>query len=449
MATTQLTRTQTAGTSTKKFTVSMWIKRGDDLGGYPTLFSCGTGSSDGFNLAFNNNDYLILESWDGSANPKLETNRRFRDVGAWYHIVAVFDTDAAAADRMRFYVNGVEETSFFADVNPTSSYVIPGWSGSGDVMRIGYTTLAGSWTYFDGVMAHVHVCDGQAYAASDFGSTDGTSGIWVPNNAPSVTYGTNGGFYKFASGALGTDNSGESNTLAVTGTMTTTLDNAMNNFATMNPLDNFIQNATFTQGNNTIKTDFQAPSVSTIALSSGKWYCEGKALVTSSGSGTDWMTGITSTQATATTNELGHFANDYGYKGTNGSVRTGNSDSAYGNTWGTGDILGIALDLTNNKLYFSINGVWQNSGVPTSGATGTGAISITAVASTSLGAYFIAAGCEEAGNDYVCNFNFCNGYFATTVVTSGNADDAGYGDFEYDVPTGYYALCTNNLGDQS
>ena len=77
MATTEFTRTQTAGTSTKKLTVSMWVKRGSDLGGYPTLFSCGTGSSDGFNLAFTNNDYLILEAYDGSANPKLETNRKF------------------------------------------------------------------------------------------------------------------------------------------------------------------------------------------------------------------------------------------------------------------------------------------------------------------------------------------------------------------------------------
>ena len=118
MATTEFTRTQTAGTSTKKFTVSMWVKRGGDLGGYPTLFSCGTGSSDGFNLAFTNNDFLILEAYDGSANPKLETTRTFRDVGAWYHLVVAFDcTLAAAGDRLRIYINGVEETSFVTETN--------------------------------------------------------------------------------------------------------------------------------------------------------------------------------------------------------------------------------------------------------------------------------------------------------------------------------------------
>ena len=69
--------------------------------------------------------------------------------------------------------------------------------------------------------------------ASDFGETDSTSGIWVPISGPSVTYGNNGFFLKYASGALGTDSSGEGNTITVTGTMTATKDNAMNNFATM------------------------------------------------------------------------------------------------------------------------------------------------------------------------------------------------------------------------
>ena len=112
------------------------------------------------------------------------------------------------------------------------------------------------------------------------------------------------------------------------------------------------------------------------------------------------------------------------------------------------DIIGVALDLTNSKLYFSKNGTWQNSGVPTSGATGTGALSITAAGSTPLGAYFAASGYWHSGT-LTSNFNFGNGYFGTTAISSGNADDAGYGDFEYDVPAGYYTLCTNNLGDQS
>jgi hypothetical protein len=295
-------------------------------------------------------------------------------------------------------------------------------------------------------MAHTHFCDNQAYAASDFGSTDATSGIWIPNSAPSVTYGDNGFFLKYASGALGTDSSGESNTFTVTGTMTPTKDNAMNNFATMNPLDNYYPSATFTNGNNTIKSSNKSCPKGTIGLSSGKWYWESKAIVSTSGE--VWTTGISSWQTINSTNDLGSRANDWSYYGDGNYVNSG-SGTSYGDSYTAADIIGVALDLTNSKLYFSKNGVWQNSGVPTSGATGTGAISITASGSTPLGEYFPSTGASSSSQNYTWSMNFGNGYFGTTAITSGNADDAGYGDFEYDVPAGYYALCTNNLGDQS
>ena len=86
---------------------------------------------------------------------------------------------------------------------------------------------------------------------------------------------------------------------------------------------------------------------------------------------------------------------------------------------------------------------------PTSGATGTGAISITAPASTLLEAYFPAAGADASANDYTWSMNFGNGYWGTTSVGATNEDDAGIGVFAYDVPAGYYAICTDNLGDQS
>ena len=168
----------------------------------------------------------------------------------------MWDTAASAADRMRIYVNGVEETSFATDTNPAlnlDSLI----NTSGNVINIGTYKDSGAVAneFFQGVMAHAHFCDGQAYAASDFGSTDATSGIWVPNTGPSVTYGDNGFFLKFASGALGTDSSGEGNNMTVSGTMTPTKDDAQNNFCTMNTLDNWRADSTFTNGNNTITTD--------------------------------------------------------------------------------------------------------------------------------------------------------------------------------------------------
>ena len=441
---TYLTRTGTSGNQ-KTFTFAGWFKIKPEVQNF--CWTAGIYSSTIMSQCYFESDgTFVINHFNATPTQlyNLVTDRLFRDPAAWYHVVVAMDTtQAVAADRTKIYINGVQETSFSTETYPVEDYD----TAFNSTLTQSIGRRDGSSTYYDGVMAHLHAADGLAYAPTVFGEVDSTSGIWVAKTSPSVTYGTNGGFYKFAAGALGTDSSGEGNNMTVTGTMTNTKDTPDNNFATMNPLDNFYQGMTYSQGNNTIVTANSAPSTSTIGLDSGKWYCESKAVSTTGGA--DWIAGITSNNLNGTSNELGHFANDWGYKGVNGSVRTGNLDGAYGNTWGTGDIIGTALDLTNNKLYFSINGVWQNSGVPTSGATGTGAISISlGTNDASKGAFFIAAGCETASEQHTWSMNFGNGYFGTTLDGT-NADDAGIGLFKYDVPAGYYAICTNNLGDQS
>ena len=153
------------------------------------------------------------------------------------------------------------------------------------------------------------------------------------------------------------------------------------------------------------------------------------------------MIGITSTQPSGNTNELGDYANDWAYH-EDGKYRNNDSNTTCGSTYTSGDVIGVAMDLDNNKLYFSKNGVWQNSGVPTSGSTGTGALTIVDVATTGLGNYFPAIGDWDNAGGSVFEMNFGN---PTYTISSGNADDAGFGNFEYDVPAGYYSLCTKNL----
>jgi hypothetical protein len=147
--------------------------------------------------------------------------------------------------------------------------------------------------------------------------------------------------------------------------------------------------------------------------------------------------------ATNSTTSLGTNANDYGYY-VNGNYYNNNTGTAYGTTYTTGDIIGVALDLDNNKLYFSKNGTWQNSGDPESGATGTGAISITNPTSTTNGAYFpsICDGSSSANATFKTNFG--NGYFGTTAVASAGLNGNG-AIFEFDCPSGYYALNTKNI----
>ena len=103
--------------------------------------------------------------------------------------------------------------------------------------------------------------------------------------------------------------------------------------------------------------------------------------------------------------------------------------------------MSIAMDLDNGKCYAAKNGVWENSGDPTSGATGTGSF-----ADVNLTTFYTPAVSNmNYGDDTKMDVNFGNGYFGTTAVASTNADDAGIGSFEYDVPAGYYALCTKNI----
>jgi len=136
-----------------------------------------------------------------------------------------------------------------------------------------------------------------------------------------------------------------------------------------------------------------------------------------------------------------HFVGDTGSIGYHqtGNLYNRSSTSAWGSSYTTGDIIGIAMDLDNGYVYFAKNGTWQNSGDPTSGATGTGGISIGGTSSSN---YFFGLSMNASG--YYGNANFGNGYFGTTPVSSAgsNGNDA---IFEYDVPTGYYALNTTNL----
>jgi hypothetical protein len=439
MASTYLTRTQGTG-NRQIFTQSFWCKIANTSG---TQALAGAFNGSTYNYCYLDGGALKLQ-WkvSGSTTAELNTTRLFRDTSAFYNIVYSVDTTQATdSNRIKLYINGVQETSFSTETYPsqnTSTEI----NNNGITYNIG---SASSGQNFDGVMSHLHLADGTAYDASAFGEYDAQN-VWKPKTQPSVTYGTNGFFLKFAnSGSLGTDSSGNDNDFTVNGTGTQTLDTPSNVFTTWNPLENYYQSATLSNGNTTIQTGNSqySPSSSTLGVSSGKWYWEVEYDALSGGSDVAYV-GVLSQFATNSTTSLGTNANDYGYY-VNGNYYNNNTGTAYGATYTTGDIIGVALDLDNNKLYFSKNGTFQNSGDPTSGATGTGAISITDPASTTNGAYFpsICDGSSSANATFKTNFG--NGYYGTTAVSTPNADGDGYGKFEYSVPTGYYALCTKNI----
>ena len=301
--------------------------------------------------------------------------------------------------------------------------------------------------YWNGIMSHFHYCDGQSYAPTEFGETDSTTGEWKIKTSPNVQYGNNG-FFVLKDGNSGTDQSPNSNNFTVTGgTLTKTEDNPSNIFATMNPLIGS-NSQTFSNGNNTVAVTggASAGGYSTLGMSSGKYYFEVKQTAYSSQN--RLVVGITSDPANDDRRNryLGQDAHSYSYGAENGNKTNSGSASSYGNSFTTGDILGVALDLDNNKLYFSKNGTWQNSGDPTSGSTGTGAAyTVTAAASSLTGFYHFAFGDESASHSVTAQANFGNGYFGTTAVASAGTNASGNGIFEYDVPAGYTALSTKGL----
>jgi len=438
MASTFLTRTIGSATGTTKGTFSCWVKRGN-LGSAADcrMFSSWGSSSSQFWIIFQT-DTISIADYDGSYNLQYVTNRVFRDTSAWYHIVVAIDTtQGTSGDRVKLYVNGVRETSFSTSTAPSQDQVL-NFSNNGEEFRIGKRD---SEEYLDGSMTHIHFTDGYAYAASDFGETDSTSGIWIAKTSPSVTYGNNGFFLKFEnSAAMGTDSSGNSNTFAVSGSMTQNVDTPSNNFATINPLYYSTSQSTLSNGNLTATSsganwnNFH----STLAPSTGKWYWEVK--VVNVGSNTHPI-GIVGTDDSELNKTSLSDAFDNGTTGIS-YVQTGDKDVAgsrtsYGNSYTTGDIIGVAMDLDNLKLYFSKNGTYQNSGVPTSGSTGTGAISIVS------GHSYLASFAHY--NTMVDSINFGQGFFGTTAVASANADANGHGAMEYAVPSGYYTLNTKNI----
>jgi len=444
MASTYLKRDLSVSETIYKWTWSAWVKRGTVNGSAQNLFKSRQDSSNWVQCYFGDGssvDKIILASYkNGGYHYDFTTNRLFRDTNAWYHIMINVDSSqSTAGDRVRIYVNGERETSFSNSTNNLSNgdSLIFNSSDSGT----GHTI--GSWnagSYFNGSMSHVHYSSGYSYAPTVFGSTDSTTGEWKINTSPSFTLGGNG-YTVLKDGNTITDQSSNSNDFTLGGgTLTKTEDNPSNVFATLNPLSLMIGGTyTFTNGNTTSEQNISRGTVSNLGMTSGKFYAEAKFISTS---GTNCVIGICGINNTSNQNP-GLVASGYIYD-QDGTKGNNDSNSSFGNTYTTGDIIGIAVDLDNNKIYFSKNGTWQNSGDPTSGSTGTGAAyTISAASSTPDGAYFFAW--SDIHSTAKASWNFGNGYFGTTAVSSAGTNASGNGIFEYDVPTGYTALSTKGL----
>jgi len=444
-----LHKTMGAG-NRKTFTFSIWVKRvllGVNQYFTPTQADSANANAGGG--SFDVND--LLDVWDYNApgiSAQMKTNRKFRDIGAWMHVVITADTtDSTENNRFRMYINGVDERTvggYATDVMPAEDYEF-NMNQDGEEFYIGtyFTTSPGSSQY-GGYMAEVCFIDGTAYAASDFGEfNEDSPTIWQPKDVSGLTFGTNGFYLDFQdSSNLGNDaNGGTDLTEVALAAVDQSTDTPTLNYPILNTLQPSISNLTVSEGNlNMISGDANYRSLpTTMGATAGKWYAEYKAV--SGFSGVDASVGIYRADTVfVPTTGLGNFDTGHTWSyGAAGLVRTEAATEYTASTYTDGDIIQVAMDLDNNKLYFGKENTWQNSGDPTSGATGTGAFAITA------GDFFhFAVASISSGGAKLWSCNFGSPRYANS---SDAADANGHGAFEFAPPSGYYAMNSKNLAE--
>ena len=475
-----LTRTPSSAGNQKKWTFSCWIKR-SNLGGDVDAYDAGEmrifgGDANASHIFITTGDNL---RWDlspegsGSASASLTTNRKMRDHINWFHLVCALDTDESNANnRMRMYVNGVEETSFDTRNNPSSG-LSNNAINAASLHTLGRRTSAqgSDGMRFDGYMAEINFIDGQQYDASYFGYTDSLTGTWRPKRYEG-TYGTNGFHLDYSdttsTTTLGYDKSGNSNHWALVNFVKQDAvhDSPTNNFATWRVQGPpFHSTATkFQRGNLEIETgtsggggSLARTPISSYVVNSGKWYCETWNIATYS------MASIAPVQTMVArsndnTRKIMVFSSDgkfYDYR----NASSDSSPSTYAASWTNGDVIGMLIDMDQSTpvAYFSKNGQWANG----SGAwnqsdpyTSGGGIPMTGdmLNHTDNDRGFqgyVGFSWSSAGGGtnakWMTNFGQDGSFANRTGAVGQYQDSAGIGNFRYQVPSGALALCSKNL----
>jgi len=442
-----LERTPATATNRRTWTWSGWVKRSVIGSGSQSIFTGYWASTDAgyFNIVFRSGDDLAIQTYNIDVRI---TTQVFRDPSAWYHIVVAVDTTQASnTDRFKLYVNGAQITTFSSTGTVAQNTELAvNYNGA---HYIGSLTTSGA--LLNGYQTECYLIDGQALTPSSFGETNAQTGVWQPK-AYSGSYGTNGFYLNFSDNSnttaatLGKDYSGNGNNwtpnnFSVTagagndslvdsptsyGTDTGVGGTVRGNYATLNPI--IPATVTVTNGNLDISSTADNNLYATLDTgTTGKWYAE---FTITSATNSSWPF-----MGTRKANSLlgGNTSTFYPGVGTGGEVAylaSGNkyiagNVSAYGTSYTQNDVIGIAIDCDNGATYFSKNGVFQNSGVPTSGASKTGAANTWTGASQS---FFIGAAVGSA----------------SSTLTSGTFN-FGQRPFAYTAPSGFKALCTQNL----
>ena len=360
-----LTRTPDSSSNRRTWTFSFWWKVNTFASGTSGGYSILQAGSTEFGWSDSDDKLYLI---DGST--LRATTQVFRDPTAWQHIVLAVDTtDSTAGDRIKIYINGVQVTSFSTSNDPSQDFTF-------DVNdNVAHNIGKEGSNYIDAYIAEMYLIDGTQAAPTAFGEFD-DNGVWKPI-AYSGSFGTNGFHIDGRdSSDLGDDESGNGNDFTSSGLAAADQvnDSPTLNYPTLNRVDfQTGSNVTLTDGNLNIANansgstnDIRA----TFGVSSGKWYWEVEAdSLGQSGVNREFI-GIVGTEFDITAGSAGanFSADSTGYAfATTGQKINNNSAASYGSAFTAGQYIGVALDLDNGKIYWSINGTFQNSGDPAGG----------------------------------------------------------------------------------
>jgi len=442
------------GGSTTAWTMSMWVKRGV-LGTDQRVFSCddsSDGDPDNY-WRFKSDDTLQVNIYNSSAIGNLVTNRKFRDCSSWYHVCVIWKSgDSTSTDRLQLWVNGTRETSFSATTFPSQN---ANSITASQVIAVGRRNYAGE-QHFDGYLAEVVFLDGVTASPVDtLGEFDSDSPtIFKPKDPSGLSFGSTGFYLDFEDSAnLGNDANGGTDltevNLAATDQAT---DTPTNNFCTINPIfadsGNNIVQAAFSEGNTKMLTTVDGWKFGrgTFLLTSGKWYVEAK--VTEASAGQNGNLGIVPSQGGIVLGESDDNAVFEGLRAELGGsdtilrkLDTGTGTEVF-NDLASGDTVMLAIDLDNNKLWVGNEGTWYNDN--NASTTLDASNHDVGLPTVTEGWLFGVGQYRDSSNNLTWEYNWGN---PPNAISSSNADANGYGNFEFAVPSGFYAPCTKNLAE--
>ena len=468
----------TAG-NRRTHTFSFWIKRTElgtvNASGSQQVMCAGQHGRMHFG-----SDYFQYRFDDGHDVRDVVT--RFRDTAAWYHIVVAVDTNqSSSSNRVKIYKNNVQLTVLDFDGGSYPDIQDQGAFFSTNYLTIGTSAFGGSYNAGDGdydmcgYLAEFAAVDGQQLTPSSFGEVDEDSGIWKPKDLSDITWGSEGYYLKFDdTSQSGKDSSGNGNHFSDSNLSAAdhALDTPTNNFCTLdnnlrvgNQYGRYVQQVT----HGGTRTDEPTGSFNglfgTHSFNSGKWYWEikqyypsavnlqsfGISSIKNTGSAEDGASGVHPVEP-ANGNYPNAIAGIYPSSVTT-SYAHGTSSTANDNlgAGANGKIFQIAFDADAGKIWFGANDTWQKT------ISGTSVTKANIAAGQNAryddmndykeGAWIPIFGNYNANQGHYMDVNF--GGFTAASISSGNSDQNGYGNFEYEPPAGFLAICSKNLGNET